>query len=185
MMNPRFLFIFVVALCCIFLTLGQDVAKSEGDDKFNIKDLKKKINFDNEMKCIENFFHCLTSSNRTIERFMKADEKCCAKTLNDSNDIWFVTFHFCVSWQTSRDVQYCMYKTGRRCRYHILHYFARTFPDYLQFEKDMMDRIDPRPQTAEECDDSFLQSYGKAFKEQCKVNTDKNLDPMCKASRVH
>ncbi|XP_023221618.1 uncharacterized protein LOC111623316 isoform X3 [Centruroides sculpturatus] len=183
MMNPRFLFIFVVALCCIFLTLGQDVAKSEGDDKFNIKDLKKKINFDNEMKCIEQYFHCLTSSNRTIEKIIKAEKKCCAKTLNDSNDIWFVTFHFCLSRQTIKEIQHCIYKTGFRCR--ILDYLRKIFPNSLQFEKDMMDRIDPRPKTAEECYDSFLQSYGKAFKEQCKVNTDKNLDPMCKASRVH
>ncbi|XP_067137906.1 uncharacterized protein [Centruroides vittatus] len=186
MMDPRFFFVFVVASCCIFLTLGQDVAKHGfGNDFDKMSKGEKETKFDNEMKCIENFFHCLISSNRTIERFMKVDKECCAKTLNDSDDIWFVTFNLCVSWHTSREVRYCIYKTGRRCKYNIAHYFARTIPDYLQFEKDMMDRIDPRPKTAEECYDSFLQSYGKAFKEQCKVNTDKYLDPMCKARRVY
>uniref|UniRef100_A0A2I9LPR2 Putative secreted protein n=1 Tax=Centruroides hentzi TaxID=88313 RepID=A0A2I9LPR2_9SCOR len=181
MMHPKFLLILLVALCCIYLTLGQE---SEYNSKRKWKNCKEGKNFD-KMKCVENFFHCLTSSNRTIERFMEADKKCCAKTLNDSSDIWFVTFHMCVSWQTSRDVRYCIFKSGCGCRYRILEYFGKTFPDYLQFEKDMMDRIDPRPKTAEECDDSFLQSYGNAFKEQCKDNTDKNLDPMCNASRVY
>ncbi|XP_023221619.1 uncharacterized protein LOC111623316 isoform X4 [Centruroides sculpturatus] len=180
MMHPRFFYIFVVTLCFIFLTLGQE---SGHDLKNKWRKSKDGNNFDNEMKCIEQYFHCLTSSNRTIEKIIKAEKKCCAKTLNDSNDIWFVTFHFCLSRQTIKEIQHCIYKTGFRCR--ILDYLRKIFPNSLQFEKDMMDRIDPRPKTAEECYDSFLQSYGKAFKEQCKVNTDKNLDPMCKASRVH
>lgn len=109
---------------------------------------------------------------------------CCVKTLNDSQDIWFLTFHHCVGELTMPITKICFIKSGFRCLYRLEKYFERTFSDFMQFDKDVMDRIQPRPTTPDECDDSFIKNYDNAFIEQCKVNTDKNLYPLCNTTTI-
>ncbi|XP_067137908.1 uncharacterized protein [Centruroides vittatus] len=176
-MNTRIFFIILVALCCIFLTLGRETGydfKSEQKNNIGVN------NFDNQRTGFENILDCMNGLNRTYERLVRDAQmkKCCAETLNDSYNIWFLTFHYCLSMLIAKDYQYCLNKTklpseDQNSKTIIL--------DHLKFEKDVMDRIYPRPKTAEECDESFIQSYDNAHKEQCKVNTNKNLDWVCKA----
>nr|ADY39597.1 hypothetical secreted protein [Hottentotta judaicus] len=174
----KFVSIVVVALVCGLFTVGQNIDYEENE----VWGKNKENSF--ETKCVEKFLRCLISSNYTIKWFINAEKKCCVRTLNDSQDIWFLTFHHCVSELTIPITKICLFKSGFRCMIRIEKYFQRTFSDYLQFEKDFMDRIQPRPTTSDECDDSFIKNYDNAFIEQCKVNTDKNLYPLCNTTTV-
>ncbi|XP_023221621.1 uncharacterized protein LOC111623317 isoform X2 [Centruroides sculpturatus] len=157
-MNTRIFFIFLVALCCIFLTLGREIGYSFNSKRKNDIEVN---NFDLENFC----FDCMDGLNRTYIKLLMDTQmkKCCAETLNDSYNIWFLTFHYCIGTLLTTDFQHCFNK-------------IKLITEDQNFKT-------PRPKTAEECDESFLQSYDNAFKEQCKFNTNKNLEPVCKAFR--
>nr|KAB1092056.1 hypothetical protein F6W77_19425 [Acinetobacter baumannii] len=172
-MFSKFVLLAFVALPCHLFAIGQDTDYEETE----VWGKEKKDSY--EAECMGKYFNCLIGSNSTIERFIQAQKKCCVNKLNDSQDIWFVTFNYCVYRETSRIVKICLFKSGFRCMIRIANYMERIFSDFMQFQKDVSDRIQPRPTTAEECNDSFIMNYSNALKEQCKDNTNKNLDPVC------
>ncbi|XP_067137815.1 uncharacterized protein [Centruroides vittatus] len=176
-MNLKFSSIVFMILYRFFYCVGQD---TDYDLSHRLEKEKSKETDVDEKTCIEKYYECLLSSNFTKERYSEAAKECCVKTLNDSQTVWLFTFSYCINVLNSGDSLMCHEKVGVECSIQINSYFQERFPYYLVFKEEVFNKIEPRPTSPDECDDSFIIKYGNFLKQQCENASLANLGTECK-----
>ncbi|XP_067137816.1 uncharacterized protein [Centruroides vittatus] len=154
-MNLKFSSIVFMILYRFFYCVGQD---TDYDLSHRLEKEKSKETDVDEKTCIEKYYECLLSSNFTKER----------------------TFSYCINVLNSGDSLMCHEKVGVECSIQINSYFQERFPYYLVFKEEVFNKIEPRPTSPDECDDSFIIKYGNFLKQQCENASLANLGTECK-----